>query len=346
MLIVHSEDHRLHAPQFELYNGEFVKPVEQPDRVDHVLRRLRDIEFGDLKSPDPFDEQILFKVHDASYITYLKTAWEQWSALGRTHDVLPFAFPVPGMRALEPRQIDGKAGFFSFDTGAPIAKGTWAAVRGSASCALTAQASMARGLKSAFALCRPPGHHAGIRTAGGYCYVNNAALAAQAFLDSGASRVAVLDIDYHHGNGTQEIFYARDDVLFVSVHGDPEEEFPYFSGRVDEVGAGPGVGFNCNFPLPKGTTFLEWNKALQAAHSRVRAYRPDVLVVSLGVDTFERDPISHFKLRSDDYLAIGATIAKLGLPTLFVMEGGYALAEFGTNVVNTLQGFASAFARA
>ena len=342
MLIVHSEDHRLHAPQYELYNGEFVKPVEQPDRVDHVLRRLREIGFGDLRSPDPFDEKVLLKVHSASYITYLRTAWDEWSALGRAHDVLPFAFPVPGMRAVEPRQIDGKAGFFSFDTGAPISKGTWTAVRSSAACALAAQATIARGQRSAFALCRPPGHHAGIRTAGGYCYVNNAALAAQAFLDSGASRVAVLDIDYHHGNGTQEIFYDRADVLFASVHADPDDEFPYFSGRADELGKDQGAGFNFNFPLPKGTTFSEWDGAFQSACSEVRAYSPDVLVVSLGVDTFEGDPISQFKLQTNDYLAIGATIARLGIPTLFVMEGGYALAEFGTNVVNTLQGFESA----
>jgi acetoin utilization deacetylase AcuC-like enzyme len=298
--------------------------------------------FGDIKSPEPFDERSLLKVHAANYITYLKTAWKEWNALGRSHDVLPFAFPVPGMRAVEPQQIDGKAGFYSFDTGAPISKDTWVAVRGSAACALTAQAVISRGEKSAFALCRPPGHHAGIRTAGGYCYVNNAALAAQAFLDSGASRVAILDIDYHHGNGTQEIFYNRADVLFVSIHADPAYEFPYFLGRADEVGIEDGAGFNLNFPLPKGTSFYEWGRALRTACGKVSEYNPDVLVVSLGVDTFERDPISHFKLRTDDYLSIGEIISRLRLPTLFVMEGGYALAEFGTNVVNTLQGFQDA----
>jgi acetoin utilization deacetylase AcuC-like enzyme len=177
---------------------------------------------------------------------------------------------------------------------------------------------------------------------GGYCFLNNAAIAAQAFLDGGATRVAILDVDFHHGNGTQEIFYQRNDVLFLSLHGDPLDAFPYFLGFADEAGEGEGEGFNVNYPLPPGTTYDKWGAALQDACSRVAAYGPDALIVSLGVDTFENDPISFFKLTSDNFRRYGARIAKLGLPTLFVMEGGYAVAEVGINTVNVLEGFENA----
>ncbi len=205
--------------------------------------------------------------------------------------------------------------------------------------ALSAQRRVAEGARAAFALCRPPGHHAAADTIGGYCFLNNAAIAAQAFLDEGAGRVAVLDIDYHHGNGTQAIFYHRADVLFASLHGHPAQEFPYFLGYETETGAGPGEGFNANYPLRWGTGFDLWSEALEQACGRIATFAPDALVVSLGVDTFERDPISQFRLKSEDYLAVGARIAALGRPTLFVMEGGYAVAEIGLNAVNALLGF-------
>jgi acetoin utilization deacetylase AcuC-like enzyme len=169
--------------------------------------------------------------------------------------------------------------------------------------------------------------------------LNNAALAAQAFRDEGAGRVAILDIDYHHGNGTQTIFYDRGDVLFASLHGHPEQEFPYFLGYEEETGEGAGEGFNLNYPLRWGTGFDLWGVALDRACARIADYGPDALVISLGVDTFEGDPISKFRLRSEDYLKVGARIAALGRPTLFVMEGGYAVAEIGVNAVNVLMGF-------
>ena len=175
---------------------------------------------------------------------------------------------------------------------------------------------------------------------GGYCYVNNAAVAAQALLDAGASRVAILDIDYHHGNGTQEIFYSRNDVLVVNLHGDPLFEYPFFLGHADEQGTGAGEGCNFNLPLPAGTTFDAWLAAFEVACARVDRYAPDAVVVSLGVDTFKNDPISQFRLDSEDYLRIGQRIAALGLKTLFVMEGGYAVEEIGINAVNVLTGFA------
>ena len=174
---------------------------------------------------------------------------------------------------------------------------------------------------------------------GGYCYINNAAVAAQWFRDQGAKRVAILDVDYHHGNGTQEIFYARDDVQVINLHGDPMTEYPFFLGHADERGAGAGEGFNLNYPMPSGTAFDKWSEALEDGCQKLAAYAPDVVVVSLGVDTFEKDPISQFKLNSADYPKIGARIARLGLPTLFVMEGGYAVDEIGINAVGVLTGF-------
>jgi acetoin utilization deacetylase AcuC-like enzyme len=194
-------------------------------------------------------------------------------------------------------------------------------------------------MRAAFALCRPPGHHAGREYMGGYCYLNNAAIAAQRCIEQGAKRVAVLDIDFHHGNGTQDIFYDRSDVLFVSIHGDPTVCYPYFSGHANERGAGAGEGFNLNLPLPKGTAMPEFEAALFDASATIARYKADALIVSLGVDTFEGDPISHFRLGTSDYLRIGEMIEGLGVPTLFVMEGGYLVDEIGINAVNVLLGF-------
>jgi acetoin utilization deacetylase AcuC-like enzyme len=237
------------------------------------------------------------------------------------------------------KSIDGRLGYYAIDAGTPIVAGTWEAVRLSAQVALTGQKLIAAGERAAFALCRPPGHHSGHDFYGGYCYLNNAAIAAQAFRASGARRVAILDVDYHHGNGTQEIFYRRPDVLTLSIHADPSQEFPYFIGYADEIGEGPGEGYHANLPLPWGAAWREYSAALDAAIRRTLQYKADALVVSLGLDTFEGDPISRFKLRSEDYPRLGAKIAGLDLPTLFVMEGGYAVEALGVNTLNVLTGF-------
>ena len=174
---------------------------------------------------------------------------------------------------------------------------------------------------------------------GGYCFLNNAAVAAQALRDGGASRVAVLDVDYHHGNGTQSIFYDRADVLFVSLHGDPLTEYPFYLGHADETGSGEGAGFNLNLPLPAGCTVPRWFEALEAACLRIGAFKADALVVSLGLDTFAEDPISKFSLQPDDFIRLGERMGKLGVPTVFVLEGGYAAAALGVNAVNVIEGF-------
>ena len=223
-----------------------------------------------------------------------------------------------------------------------ISHGTWEAARAAADVALTGASQIKEGARAAFALCRPPGHHAARDLYGGYCFLNNAAIAAQYLRDAGAARVAILDVDFHHGNGTQDIFYDRPDVLYISLHGDPAEAFPYFSGFADETGTGAGAGFTLNLPLPPGTKFGAWQDALRAALLRIENFRADALVVSLGVDTFAEDPISFFRLQSADFSTYGRMIGASALPTLFVLEGGYAVGEIGVNVVNVLTGFEDA----
>jgi acetoin utilization deacetylase AcuC-like enzyme len=215
---------------------------------------------------------------------------------------------------------------------------TWAAASASADCALSGAAAIASGARAAFALCRPPGHHASHDLYGGYCFLNNAAIAARALQRAGAARVAILDIDNHHGNGTQSIFYRDGSVFFASLHADPHDDYPYFSGHADESGEGDGRDTTINIPLPLGTDYVGWSEALSGFLRRISAYGPDALVVSLGVDIYEGDPISHFRIESDRFASIGEDIGRLGLPTLFAMEGGYAVEAIGLNVARVLAG--------
>ena len=252
--------------------------------------------------------------------------------------MIPTCFPVRRMNSHVPEHVGGKLGYYAFAAETAITGGTWDAAYGAASLARTAQRSVSDGARAAFALCRPPGHHAAADYFGGYCFINNAAVAAHGFRNDGAERVAILDVDFHHGNGTQDIFYERDDVFFASIHGDPAHEFPYFLGHADETGIGAGEGYNANYPLAPGTTFDRWLEALDDALTKITAFGADALVVSLGVDTFEADPISSFKLASADFTTYGRRIGALDLPTVYVMEGGYAVEEIGTNTVNVLVG--------
>ncbi|MBN3787616.1 histone deacetylase family protein [Burkholderia sp. Ac-20353] len=340
MLTIYSSDHRLHRG-VELKDGAITESFENPQRAETVLAQVRATGLGDVIAPQSFDRACYALAHSQRYVDFLAGAWDEWRATGRTCQALPLVWPVRAMpaAATPPAFIDGKLGFFAMDAGAPINAGTWDAVSASANSALTGADLLSNGTRAAFALCRPPGHHAGREYMGGYCYLNNAAIAAQHAITRGAARVAVLDVDFHHGNGTQDIFYDRSDVLFASIHGEPSVSYPYFSGYADECGTGEGEGFNLNLPLPKGTLWNTYDEALGRATAAIAAHAPDVLVVSLGVDTFEHDPISHFRLRSQDYLRIGEALARLNLPTLFVMEGGYMVDEIGINAVNVLLGF-------
>jgi acetoin utilization deacetylase AcuC-like enzyme len=351
MLIVHNPDHARHAGRHEMFRGRLVPCHEVPQRLDHVLAEVARRGLGLLVTPgelqggdDAAFVSALERIHAPRYLRFLERAWDEWVALDPANaelDALPSVWPVRGFRAdVEPDNFAARMGLYSFDAGTPLTAGSWAAARAGAQTAVLAARSVAAGsTRSAFALTRPPGHHAGADFFGGYCFLNNAALAAQTLRDSGFERVAVLDIDYHHGNGTQSIFEQRADVLTISIHGDPRSEYPFFLGHADELGVGAGAGFNLNLPLPRGTGFARWRAALQQAIAAVRAFGAQALVVPLGVDTFEGDPISGFTLKSADYLTIGAELATLALPTVFSFEGGYAVAEVGINAANVLEGF-------
>ena len=343
MLTIYSDDHALQDGRAELVDGKLVPCFEMPRRAFLIRDRVQEVGLGEIRPPQRFGRGPVERVHGPDFVEFLATAWERWTATGRDFDALPWMWPTRHLRQVRPERIDAQMGFYSFDAGTPITAGTWQAASSSADVALTGAKLLADGAHAAvFALCRPPGHHAAADLYGGYCFLNNAAIAAQYLIDGGAERVAILDVDYHHGNGTQAIFYERPDVLLLSLHGDPQQEYPFFLGWADEHGQGAGEGYNVNYPLPWGTGFPAWSEALEDACRRVADYAPDVLLVSLGVDTFKGDPISKFQLESEDFTTYGARLARLGLPTLFVMEGGYAVEQVGVNAVNVLQGFEGA----
>ncbi|SPH19625.1 Acetylpolyamine aminohydrolase [Ascidiaceihabitans donghaensis] len=342
METIFSEKHRLRNSKTELFGGELVEPFERPSRAEYIIDRVRAVNLGPVSEPDDFGMDPILAIHDKGFIDFLLTAWTDWQAEGFKGEAMPTVWPARRMSTHIPNHIEGRLGYYALACETTISDGTWEAAYAAAQVALTGAERVSAGAPAAFALCRPPGHHAAIDMYGGYCFVNNAAVAAQHLLDKGAKRIAVLDVDFHHGNGTQDIFDARDDVLFVSLHGDPMDAFPHFLGHADETGTGKGESFTINYPLPPNTDFATWRAALAKALVHIKDYAPDALIVSLGVDTFETDPISFFKLQSEDFSTYGADIAGLGLPTLFVMEGGYDIEEIGINTVNVLQGFEQA----
>jgi len=346
MITFYNHLHARHQGKVEMFRGALVPCFEVPARADHVLAELERRQLGSVQHPDAFDDVALERIHSPRYLRFLATAWEQWLALDPANadkDILPSVWPTRTFRTdIEPDNFAAKLGLYSYDAGSPFTAGTWVAARAGADCALSAAQRLVHGDRAAFALSRPPGHHAGMDFFGGYCFLNNAALAAQHLRDAGLERVAVLDVDYHHGNGTQAIFYDRADVFFASIHGDPRTEYPFFLGHADEAGQGAGLGANLNIPLPRGTGFEVWFAALEHALGAIQRFGAQALVVSLGMDTFEGDPISGFTLRSADYLRVGQRLAAAGLPTALVFEGGYAVAEVGVNAVNVLEGFIGA----
>ena len=342
MITVFSTDHLLRSARTELYGGELVRPHESPERAQIVLERIQSQRMGQVLAPVKFDAAPLLRVHDEAYVEFLEQAWNEWAAAGNRGEAIPDCWPARRMAQRPPRSITGRLGYYAMAGETSISQGTWEAARAAADVALTGALKIRQGAHAAFALCRPPGHHAARDLYGGYCFLNNAAIAAQYLRDSGAARIAILDVDFHHGNGTQDIFYDRPDVLYVSLHGDPADAFPYFSGYADETGTGAGAGYTLNLPLPPGTQWPAWAETLQAALVRIANFSADALIVSLGVDTFEHDPISFFRLRSEDFLSYGRMIGACAMPTLFVLEGGYAVGEIGINVVNVLAGFEEA----
>ena len=320
---------RLHAPAAEFFNGALHPAAEHPGRVDSILAAI-----GATEVPRDLGVEPLQRVHSPAYLDLLQNAHSEWRALGRDGDAFPYTFPVVERRRLELQRIDARLGQHSFDTSTPIGQGTWEAAYWSAQTALAALRAVLGGEPAAFALCRPPGHHAGADYFGGYCYLNNAAICAEAALAGGRERVAILDVDYHHGNGTQDIFVERSDVAFASIHADPKMDYPYFWGHADE-----SQGNILNLPLPRGTDWAAYEPVLVQVLDWLGHFEPQLLIVSYGADTYAGDPISLFELQTADYGAMGRRIAELGLPTLVVMEGGYAVEALGANVAQFLSGF-------
>lgn len=345
MLVFHDPLHRGHAPSHEFFRGERVPCFEKPERVEYVTEQLR--ARGDaLCEPDVDSLPVLQRVHTARYLQFLESAWQRWRAFqpgGEGQQPFPSVWPVRTLRSdVEPANFIAQLGLYSMDNGTPLVEGTWGVAKRAADAAASAAARVAAGARVVFSCTRPPGHHAGADFMGGYCFLNNAAVAAQTLRDHGVARVAVLDVDFHHGNGTQSIFYERPDVLFVSLHGDPASEYPFYLGYADERGAGAGLGYNRNYPMPPGTPSPAWFDTLDRACADVAQAGCEALVVSLGLDTYEGDSISHFKLTREDFRRLGARLAALRLPTVLVLEGGYATADLGLNAAAVLAGFEAA----
>ncbi|WP_439625479.1 histone deacetylase family protein [Gemmata sp.] len=337
MRVILNPKHDAHVPPGEIENGEVIPCYERPERLTAVRAALEAAGGHTFEEPPVCSEDAVAAVHDPAYVAYLReTAAEIRRSRGSTPKVQwPTVFPYgPSPRAGGNRALRGQ---FCFDTYTPVLGGTFAAALGGASAALHAADLVAAGAaKQVYVLTRPPGHHAERDRCGGYCYFNHAALAAGRLAKLG--RVAVLDLDVHHGNGAQHIFYDRGDVLTVSVHGDPAGLYPFFSGYADETGTGAGLGANLNVPLPPGTGPREYRPALAAALDAVRRFAPAFLVLPFGADAHEADPIGGFKLPTGYFREIGAAVRELGLPTVATQEGGYNLDVLGPCVAEALRG--------
>ncbi|WP_137177926.1 histone deacetylase family protein [Roseomonas sp. AR75] len=320
-----------HDPRFFLMRGRVRQNFEVPARAAALrvgLSRLGIVP----EIPPEAPRAALEAVHAPDYLDFLRDAPAAWAALPEPGpEVVGNMHPTPEMLledARRPKGLVGQVGWYTADTACPIGAGTYDAAIGAAACALAAAAEAAQG-RTAYALCRPPGHHAYAARAGGHCYVNNAAIAAQALRDAGAQRVAVLDIDSHHGNGTQGLFWLRGDVLTVSVHGDPDGYYPWFVGRAEERGDGDGEERNLNLPLAQGTGDAGWLEAIGTGLSAIRAFKSDALVVSLGFDASEHEPLNFLAVTEDGFARAGAMIAAAGLPAAIIQEGGYNVDRIG-----------------
>lgn len=313
-----------HAPAIEFFNGALHSAAETPARAEAVLAAI-----GRTEAPLDHGREPILRAHDPDYVVVLETAHEQWRAADREGDALPYCF-APGVRGMDVDRIDAKLGLYAYDTCAPITGGTWEAAYWAVQCALSAL-DVTLGGEHAFALTRPPGHHAGRATMGGYSYLNHGAVAALAAADAGRD-VAILDLDYHHGNGTEGIVEGEKRISFASLHADPATDYPFFWGRESHDNI-------LNRPLPRGTAFDCYDAALAEALDWIGERGAELLVISFGADTFINDPISHFRLRTEDYAALSRRIAATGLPTLTVLEGGYAIDALGANVAAFLSGF-------
>ncbi|QIE47133.1 histone deacetylase family protein [Pseudohalocynthiibacter aestuariivivens] len=326
-----------HDPQNFMANGAFSPNPEQPRRIE--ILRAAAVDAGcDFDAPNDAGLGPIAAVHTAEYLTFLRNIHTRWLRIeGAGPEVIPNIHPANRSDGY-PRSAVGQAGYHQADTACPIAAGTWDAAYWSAQSAVAGADCIARGARAAYVLSRPPGHHAFADLAGGFCFLNNSAIAAERLRAAGL-RPAIVDVDVHHGNGTQGIFYTRGDVLTVSIHADPVRFYPFFWGHAQERGEGAGLGANLNLPLPRGTDDNAFLRALDASLACVDSFGADVIVVALGLDASIDDPFQGFAVTQDGFARIGDTFAKTGLPVLFVQEGGYISDTLGANLTRTLEGY-------
>jgi acetoin utilization deacetylase AcuC-like enzyme len=336
MRVVYSPHHALHNPELEILLGTPRPYPDAPARAEEIRCALVQDGGFVLAEPSEHGREPIEAVHDTGLVQFLETAWQERQAVSPAAQLIPDTILHPALRegmhpVREPHGAEARLGYWTFETCTPIVGGTYAAARSSVDVALTAADLVLAGEPAVYGLCRPPGHHAPSRAFGGYCYFNNAAIAIEYLSARTGSPIAVLDVDYHHGNGTQQIFYAREDVLFVSLHADPHRAYPYFCGFPDETGTGPGLGTTLNLPLPPAISDADYLLYLDQALDRLSKFDTPILVVSLGFDTHGQDPLGDFALTSAVYPEIAHRIATLGHRLLILQEGGYYLPELGHN---------------
>lgn len=332
-----AEEQKRHDPKAFLSSGAPQPNPEQPERAERLLAGAKSAGLM-IERPREHGLGPVAAVHTPEYLAFLEHIFARWQRIeGASAEVIPNIHPLARTGSY-PASAVGQAGYHMADTACPISAETWHSALWSAWSAVEAAEAVISGAPAAYALCRPPGHHAFADVAGGFCFINNSAVAAQV-LRKQAARVAILDVDLHHGNGTQGIFYTRSDVLTVSLHADPVRFYPFFWGHADERGEGPGLGYNFNLPLPRKSADAAFLEAIEVAFQRIRAFSPDALVVALGLDAFEGDPFGGLSVTTPGFSRIGEAIAKLGLPTVIVQEGGYLCDALGDNLTAFLTGF-------
>ncbi|MGE0718753.1 MAG: histone deacetylase family protein [Alphaproteobacteria bacterium] len=339
MDVVFSEAHARHAPTQFMLRGNFAPMAETTARAESLVSAARAAGHK-VTAPDDFGMAPMASVHAVDYLEFLETAHSRWMELpGANPEIHPHSYPGRHMRA-RPDSIAGQVGYYIGDLSAPMVAGTWPASVASAHAAVQATELVLAGAPAAYALCRPPGHHAFADLAGGFCFINNVAVAAE-HARRKAGRVAIVDVDVHHGNGTQGIFWERPDVFFCSLHADPSGFYPYYAGYAGERGGGAGAGYTLNLPLAHGSGDNAYLDALDRGLAAVKRYDPDVLLVSLGFDAYEKDPLGVLKISTEGFAAIAGRLAALDLPTVLVQEGGYHVEDLGRNLVAFLAGFES-----
>ena len=346
MRVVYSPAHLEHDATTQTSMGVQIPASEIPARAEQIRGTLERDGGFEFLAPTEHGEAPITAVHDPGLLAFMRDAWQDTVRAGITNgflapETIASAFVYEGMSdALrrEPPHIAGRSGYRALDTSSPIVAGTYAAARGAVDVALTAVDLVLGGETAAYGLCRPPGHHAARSMYGGYCYFNNAAIAAEAITRQTGEPVSILDVDYHHGNGTEQIFWRRGDVLYVSLHAHPDREYPYFLGWPDETGEGPGEGANLNLPLPAGTSDEAYLEALERGLGRIASHPGSVLVVSLGFDTYRLDPLGDFALTTEVYHEVGRRAAALGKRLVILQEGGYYVPALGDNALAWLRG--------